>query len=158
MIHLETVVTIGKSLNIKREKGEDETEQTFAHLKFAELFVTREQATDLCGQRPGWTETSFFDELGAPLGDWTLKLNAVEFTLAGAVDAPDGEGIRLTGATVTGIELTFTSLGAVMSGQIVWPIRGDEAGDIEPLLGRECRAEWHLTDGGQGDMLKERAA
>ena len=157
-IHLSTVCTIGKSLAIKREKGDDESEVTRAHLKFTDLFVTREQVDAVCGQRPGWCETSFFDELGAPIGDWSLTLHQTAFVLAGAIDEPGGEGVRFTEAAVDSLELTFTKLGAVARGHIVWTVAGDEAGDIEPLLGRECKAEWHLTDGGQQDMLRDRAA
>ena len=156
-IHLSTVCTLGKSLAIKREKGAD-GEITRAHLKFTDLFVTREQVNALCGQRPGWCETSFFDELGAPVGNWSLTLHKTAFVLAGAIDEPGGEGMRFTEAAVDSLELTFTKLGAVASGQVVWKVAGDEAGDIETLLGQQCRADWHLTDGGQEMLLLVEAA
>jgi len=157
-IHLDTILTISKSLSIKREKDQADAEVTRAHLKFSDLFVTREQVNALCGMRPGWAETAFFDELGAPFGDWSLVLHKASWSLAGTINAPDGEGLRFTGATLDGLELTMTKLGAVASGQITWLVADDEAGDAEPLLGRQCRAEWHLTDGGQADMLKDKAA
>lgn len=155
VIHISTTLTLGKSLAIRREKDGDD-EVTCAHLKFTDLFLSREQVNALCGQRPGWCETSFFDELGAPVGDWSLTLHKTAFVLAGAIDEPGGEGIRFTEAAVDSLELTFTKLGAVARGQVVWKVAGDEAGDIETLLGQQCRADWHLTDGGQQDMLWDR--
>jgi hypothetical protein len=156
-IALTTIITLGKSLAIKREKDED-VEITRAHLKFTDLFVSREQVNALCGMRASWCETSFFDELGAPFGGWSLALTGSEWTLAGAIEGPGEDSLRLPDATLSGVELTFTKLGAVASGEIRWTVRGDEAGDAEGLLGRECRADWRLTDGGQRDMLRERAA
>lgn len=151
VIHISTTLTLGKSLAIRREKDGDD-EVTCAHLKFTDLFLSREQVNALCGQRPGWCETSFFDELGAPIGDWSLTLHKTAFVLAGAIDEPGGEGMRFTEAAVDSLELKFTKLGAVASGHLVWKVAGDEAGDIEPLLGRECKAEWQLTDGGQARL------
>lgn len=159
-MHITSTLTLGKSLAIKREKGDDDAEVTRAHLKFTDLFLSREQVNTLCGMRPGWAETSFFDELGAPFGAWRIALDGSEWSLAGAIDGPRDDGMRFTdsSAVLDGVELTFTKLGALASGQITWLVAGDEAGDAEPLLGRECRAELHLTDGGQRDMLKGQAA
>jgi hypothetical protein len=156
-IHLTNIITLSKSLAIKREKDED-SEITRAQLRFTDLFVSREQVNALCGMRAGWCETSFFDELGAPFGGWSLALTDGEWTLAGAIEGPGEDSLRVTEATLSDVELTFTTLGAVASGEITWTVRGDEVGDAEPLLGRECRADWRLTDGGQRDMLRERAA
>lgn len=65
---LTTVVTIGKSLAIKREKSEA-GEATVARLKFSEMFIQREAVNTIAGQRPGWAETSLFDEQGDLLKD-----------------------------------------------------------------------------------------
>jgi hypothetical protein len=159
MMHITSTLTLGKSLAIKREKGDD-GEVTRAHLKFTDLFLHRDQVNALCGQRGGWSETSFFDEYDAPLGLWTLVLHESAWSLAGAIDRPNGEGLRLTDATavLSAVELTFTPLGALAAGQITWLVAGNEAGDIEPLLGRECHADLHLSGGEQIDMLKGPAA
>ena len=158
-MNLSTILAVGKGLAIKREKADDDSEQTFAHLKFTDLLVRREEVTDLCAQRAGWCETSFFDELGAPLGAWTLVLHKTNFTVTGYITGPGGKDkLKLAEATLEGIEVTFTKLGAVVSGQLVWKIAGDEASDAEPLLGRECLAVWVLEDCGQQDMLRDRAA
>lgn len=154
-INLQTVITVGKSLAIKREKGDDETEVICAHLKFTDLFLRREQVNALCGMRPGWAETAFFDELGAPFGLWSLSMPAAEFTVAGTISGPDDNGLTFTEATIDGVEIAFTKLGAVMSGQIVWLIAGDEASDIEPLLGRICQAKLTLSNGWQMDTLRD---
>lgn len=156
---LYTVLTIGKSIAIKREKGDDDNEQTFAHLKFTGMVAKREEVNDIAGQRPGWCETSFFDEMGAPLDHWTLALRKREFVVTGHIRGHgDGNSLKLAKATLSGIELEFVENAAMVSGQLVWPIAGDEAGDAEPLLGRECIAAWVLEDGGQQDMLRDRAA
>lgn len=158
-MNLSTILAVGKGLAIKREKADDDSEQTFAHLKFTDLQVKREEVTNLCAQRAGWCETSFFDELGAPLGKWTLVLHETAFTVTGHISGPGGKDkMNLVEATLDSIEVTFTKLGAVVSGQLAWKIAGDEAGDAEPLLGRECLAVWVLEDGGQQDMLRDRAA
>lgn len=154
-IQLITVLTLGKALAIKREKGEDEADVTKAHLKFSEMFLRREEINQICGLRPGWAETSFFDELGAPLGLWSLVLHKAEFTVGCIITGPDRRGLKVVGALLSGIELTFTDLGAVMAGEITWLIAGDEASDIEPLLGRECSVAMAISDGGQMDMLKD---
>jgi len=152
---LTTVVTIGKSLAIKREKSEA-GEATVARLKFSEMFIQREAVNTIAGQRPGWAETSLFDEQGAPHGDWRLSLLDRSFSVTGdiAVDSKT-DALRLSDATLSDVEITLTSLGALMSGTLSWPVAGDEVSDIEPLLGRECAAHWVLTDGGQGDLLKD---
>lgn len=158
-MNISTVCTIGKSLAIKREK-DDDADITRAHLKFSDLFLTREQANALAGMRPGWCETALFDELGAPLGSWSLALDGSEWSVAGSIDGPGGEGLRLTdnATTLAGVVLTLTKLGVSMAGELSWHVGGDEAGDAEPLLGRQCAVTWHITDGGQRDMLRESAA
>lgn len=156
-MNISTVCTIGKSLAIKREK-DDDAAITRAHLRFTDLFLTREQVTTLCGQRPGWCETAFFDELGAPLGKWSLALLETERSIVGTITGPNGHGLRFADASLSRIEITMTELGAVVAGEIAWTVTGDEAGDAEPLLGRECRAEWQITDGGQRDFLRGEAA
>lgn len=153
-INLQTAITVGKSLAIKREKGDDETEVICAHLKFTDLFLRREQVNALCGMRPGWAETAFFDELGAPFGLWSLVLRRAEFAVTGSISGPDDHGLVFTEATIDGVEITLTSQGAVLAGQVSWLVAGDEAGDAEPLLGRICQAKLTLTDGGQMDMLR----
>lgn len=66
------------------------------------------------------------------------------------------------GTTVTICCLTLVSIGgntgALLSGQLIWTVAGDEAGDAEPLLGRECGCLWAVEDGGQQDLLRDEAA
>lgn len=152
-IQLNTTCTAGKSLAIKRNKANDE-EVTRAHLKVSDLFLTREQINSLCGMRPGWAETSFFDEYGAPFGEWALALRTSEFAIGGLLiggHAPGG--MHIANATLSGVEITMTKLGAVLAGHIVWQAAGDEVSDAEPLLGRQCQIVMALDDGGQRDMF-----
>lgn len=157
-ITLTTTGKIGKGLTIKREKAADDTEQTFAHLKLADCFVTRREIDLVCDQDDGWSG-GFFDDMGAPRGAWSLVLHKVAFTATGGVHGPtEREKIEVANATLDGLEITFTKLGGLLSGTLTWLVAGDEAGDAEPLLGRECRVALVLEDGGQRDMLKEKAA
>lgn len=156
---ISTILTLGPGLTIKREKGDDGDARTLAHLKFTGLVVKREEVNELAGQQPGWCETCFYDELGAPLGDWTLTLADREFTVSGEITDHGGRHrLRIAEAQLDKLAITFTSIDAVLSGQLSWLVAGDEAGDAEPLLGQTCAVALTLTDGGQQDMLKERAA
>lgn len=155
---LTTIVTIGKSLSIKCEKSEA-GESTVAHLKFGEMFIQREQINEIAGQRPGWAETSFFDEQGAPLGHWCLSLSGTALFVTGKIRGKNAaQSLCLVDSNMSGIKIALIPLGAMLYGNLSWQISGDEVGDIEPLLGRECSAELTLSDGGQKDMLKEGAA
>lgn len=163
-MQINSTLTVSKGLTVKREKDPENEgcEITRAHLKFSALFVDRDQVNALCRQRPGWAEVALFDELNAPLGLWTLTLHGREWTVTGPISGPGGAELRLANATLSGVELTLTSIGgntgALLSGQLIWTIAGDEAGDAEPLLGRECGCNWVLEDGGQQDLLREEAA
>lgn len=157
-ITLRTTGKVGTGLAIRREKAEDKTEQTFAHLKVADCFITRREIDALCGREVAWSE-AFFDELGAPLGLWTLVLHKVALSATGRITGPGDGGIAITNATFDDLEVTFTRQGGLLAGTITWLVAGDEAGDAEPLLGRECGVALVLTDGDQEQLpLQGRAA
>jgi hypothetical protein len=147
-ITLRTTGKVGTGLAIRREKAEDKTEQTVAHLKVTDCFVTRREIDALCERIEGWSE-AFFDELGAPLGVWTLVLHKVSLSATGRIHGPEPAEIAITEATFDNLEITFTKQGGLLAGTITWLVAGDEAGDAEPLLGRECGVALVLTDGGQ---------
>lgn len=151
-ITLRTTGKVGTGLAIRREKAEDKTEQTFAHLKLADCFITRREIDALC-DRPdaGWSD-AFFDDMGAPLGLWTLVLHKVEFSATGRIHGPEPAEIKIANATFGNLEITFTKQGGLLAGTVTWLVAGDEAGDAEPLLGRECGVALVLTDGEQESL------
>lgn len=154
---LKTVLTAAKSWSMKREKAEDNSEVTFGHLRFSDLFVTREQVDQIMGQESGWARTALFDDLGAPRGFWSISSPKLELSVVGTVgDGEKDDRLQLLQATLDSIEVTLTQQGAVIAGQLSWLVAGDEAADIEPLLGRICGVKWDLNNI-QGDMLREAA-
>lgn len=157
-IEITSVATMGKGITAKREKQDDDTMATVAHLKFAQLFVTREQIDALCGQPDGWCG-AFYDDMGVPVGRMVLALPKFEATLIGTVryaaDAP--MALTLADAQLHGIEIEFSNLGGLVRGEITWQAAGDELGDVEPLLGGMAQCVWTLTDGGQADLFREAA-
>lgn len=151
---IESTAEIAKSLSVKREKGE-ETDAVIARLKFSGLIVDRETLDVLCGQPSGWSAGALFDELGAPLGHWTISLPALALAVSGSIrGAKPTERLTLSNAVIASVELTLDKLGALMSGTLAWQVAGDELEDVEPLLGRECGVSWVVSDSGQQDMLR----
>lgn len=153
---LETILTVAKSISIKREKGDGDCDVTRAHVKFTDLYITREQVNELVRQRPGWCETAFFDELNAPLGAWSLVPHDTALEVSGRIRASEIATLSLPSADLTAIEITFVGTagtpGALVSGQLAWLVAGDESSDIEPLLGRICGCNLVVIGTGQERM------
>jgi len=153
-IHIETVARIGKSVSIKRLKIND-VEHVVAHLKFDGAILNREQMDGVCGQPDGWANLSFFNEQGSPCGWIDISLPKTSLSLTGRISGvTEGASISLTEAVVDGIVLSLADKGALMSANLSWIVSGDEASDLEPLLGRLCRIGCVIQDSGQGDLLK----
>ena len=158
---LTSVATLSKSLAVKREKDDEGTEAVIAHLKFSDCVVSREEIDELLGvvreQGVPWARNVLFDELGAPRARLEIAAPRREFTVSLKFSGPGDEEMHVAGGTLTGIALVLDKSGALLSGSISWPVAGDELADVEPLLGQIVRAEMSLTDGGQGDLLKQAA-
>jgi len=154
-LKITSVATMGKGISAKREKQDDDTVATIAHLKFGKLFVTREEIDALCGQPEGWC-AAFYDDNGAPLVRASLVLLKREYTVIGAIKhaAGAGDSLAFTDATLAGMAIDFTQLGGELSGELTWQAAGDEIADAEPLLGDLARVEWTVRDADQGDLLK----
>lgn len=154
-----SVATVGKSLSAKREKQDDDTQATIAHLKFAGLFLLRDEIDALCGQAPGWC-AAFYDDNGAPVLRASLSLLKREYTVIGrlahSADRTLG-ALTFTDATLASMAVAFTELGGELSGELIWQAAGDEISDVEPLLGQLTRVEWTIRDEEQGDLLRNAA-
>lgn len=157
-ITITSVAKMGKGISAKREKQDDDTEATIAHLKFAGLFVTRDEIDVLCGQASGWCSL-FYDDNGAPVLRASLSLLKREYTVIGTVKGhADAQGsLAFVQATLSGMAVTFTNLGGELSGELTWEAGGDEISDAEALLGQLARVEWTVRDDEQGDLLKAAA-
>lgn len=153
---ISTVATIGKGLTVKRKKVE-EGEQVIAHLKFSDAVVSREEIDGIVGCHDNWARTCLFDELGAPVAAMNLELLRRDLTVSLHLTGTGDEEMHVAGGTLTGIVLTLDKSGALLAGVLSWPVAGDEVSDAEPLLGQIVRAEFHLTDGQQGDLLRKAA-
>lgn len=151
---IDSLAEISKSLSVKREKRES-TDVVVARLKFSGLIVDRETLDVLCGQPLGWSAGALFDELGAPLGRWTISLPALTLVVSGSIrGAQPTERLTLGNAVIEGVEITLDKLCALVAGTLTWDVAGDELEDVDPLLGRECGVSWVVSDGGQQDLLR----
>jgi len=154
-IEIETVATIGKSLNVKREKGDDDIEVCIAHLKFSNAFVQREVLDQLLGMPIGWSQVSLFDEQGAPFQRLEITPNKFAANITGKITGVENNhGLTLKQADLSAVVLSLYDKGAILSGEISWSIAGDETSDTESLLGRLCKLHAVVQDSGQQDMLK----
>ena len=154
---IETVLTVAKGFSLKREKTED-AELVYAHLKFSEMFLAREQIDALLSQRDGWARAALFDPYGAPLMAMDIALPKLELCVVGIIgDAEKEDRLQLLDATLGDVSLLLTTQGASMSGTLTWQVAGDEATDVEPLLGRICSGKLTLRNR-QGDLLRALAA
>lgn len=145
-MQINSVATIAKGVSLKREKIDD-AEHVVAHLKFSDLFLSREQIDEITGRPPGWARGAFFDELGAPVMPLALDLPGLELSVVGTIgDAEKQDRLQLVEATLAGITLTMTTAGAAAQGTLTWLVAGDEANDCEPLLGRVCSARWKIAN------------
>lgn len=156
-IHLQTTCRVAKSFAVKREKQADDSEIVVAHLKISELLIDRDQIDELLRQPIGWSTRSLFDEFGAPLARLTLTLGgspALSFT--GSIDGGKKSSdpkLRLNTASIDGVTLELTKLGALLAFQLSWTAAGDEVDDIADMLGLTCNVVAVIEDGGQKDLL-----
>ena len=155
-ITIESILTCGKTFSAKREKQSDESEKVVAHLKFSALFAERHVLDELVGRPVGWSQGALYDEMGAPIAALEIGLPAlvleVNGTLAHTATAKDK--LKLMGAELSGVTAALTKLGVLLSGDLSWPVAGDECTDVEPLLGQLCQAKLTLSAPKQGDLLK----
>jgi hypothetical protein len=157
MIEIKSTAELGKSLAVKREKQED-SEVVACHLKFADLFVSREELDELCRQPIGW-HAALYDDQGAPVARLVLGLPKGEWSVTGTLTQGEKRPgkLNLLEATLDGVSLELIPLGALLAGSLAWKARGDEVEDVTELLGKLVAVQWRLTDGGQQDLVQAAA-
>jgi hypothetical protein len=160
MIHLKTTCEVAKAFQVKREKQADDSEVVIAHLKIAEVMISRDELDEICAQPIGWSAGALFDDFGAPRAHVTLTLHRAEWSASGVISGGEKSSdpkLRLKDAEIGSLTLDLTKLGALLACQLSWIAAGDEVDDIADMLGKLCAVDLVVTDGGQGDMLKPAA-
>ena len=159
-IALKTTAKLTGGFSMKPQKdGDHGKTRDVCRLKFAELFLTRDQVDEVARQRPDWHKC-LFDDLGAPIGRLEIALVETSFTVTGTIAGTDGEGtLKLLEADLTKVKVAPTVLGAVLSGVLSWTARGDEVEDLAGLLGQLVDCAWRLTGSEQQcDLLRDAPA
>lgn len=157
MLKLDTILDLGRSMSVKREKDDDDSEIVSATLKFTGLAVNRDSIDELMGSVDiGWSSHSLFDEQGAPIRMLTLSLDGTQLSVTGTISGANGQPrLPLMQAQLTAINVTLGNLGGTVSGTLSWKAKGDEVEDVSDLLGKTCKAVFDIRDGQQADMLRQ---
>lgn len=137
MSDIRTTAQIGKSLSIKRVKGDDDAEIVVAQLSFTDAAVMRDEADEVLGVPLGWSER-LFDELGAPYFKGALDLHGKPLEVAAVVGLTKGHRLAITNGELSKVVLEFEPNGFLLSGTLTWLVAGDESADVEDLLGKLC--------------------
>lgn len=156
-MQITTTATLAKTLTVKREKRDEDSEAVIGHLKFGDAFVSKLDIDFLlgvqCEQDVPWAHNVLFTQLGAPRARLTLSAPDRALTASVRITGVKDEEMHVAGGTLKGIVLTLEKSGALLSGEFTWEVAGDEVSDLETMLGKECRVDMSLTDGGQADLL-----
>lgn len=153
-IQLDTVAEIGKALSIRRQTvASDAGKQhvVACTLAFSTCYISHEQATAIVGFDP-----MLWDFLGEPMGRVQYGVPFVELTFVGTVggSTKGADKITLADATLSAIQIApMPGWGAALSGRLRWQAAGDEAEDLNGLLGQTCALVGALHDAEQGAML-----
>jgi hypothetical protein len=138
-IEINTTAEVAKNFAVKRRKHAGGV-QTVATLKFAGVFIDREYSDEMLGL-PMQATALLYGEDGLPVSAVTIGRKHIVYQFAGVItgNANKDEQIKLAKDTeVSKCELQLAPHGALLSGVLVWPVRGDEVEDLEPLLGQTC--------------------
>jgi hypothetical protein len=138
-IEINTPAEVAKNFGVKRRKHAGGI-QTVGVLKFAGVFIDREYSDEMLGL-PIAATALLYGEDGLPVSAVTIGRKHIVYQFAGVItgNVNKDEQIKLAKDTeVCKCELQLVPNGALLSGQLVWPVRGDEVEDLEPLLGQTC--------------------
>lgn len=138
-IEINTTAEIAKSFGVKRRKHAGGI-QTVGVLKFGGVFIDREYSDEMLGLPIG-AITQLYGEDGLPVSVVTIGRKHITYQFAGVIARNVNKDEQITLAKDTEVckcELQLAPNGALLSGQLMWPVRGDEVEDLEPLLGQTC--------------------
>lgn len=138
-IEVLTTTEVAKNFAVKRRKHAGGV-QTVATLKFAGVFIDREYSDEMLGL-PIQATALLYGQDGLPVSAVTIGRKHIVYQFAGVITGNRNkeEQIKLAKDTEVGkCELQLVPNGALLSGQLMWPVRGDEVEDLEPLLGQTC--------------------
>lgn len=155
MIKIQTTLTLAKSMTAKSVKDDSGQMVTVALVKFADMQIDREMLDELLGMPIGWCRGALYDEQGAPLRRFGVSVYGRTLRVSGAIKGTRNEGtLALLQAELDDCDARCVPLGALIDGRLTWAARGDEVEVISELLGKECLAEWEITDDGTDDMFR----
>lgn len=135
-IEINTTTEVAKNFGVKRRKHAGGV-QTVGVLKFAGVFIDREYSDEMLGL-PIQATALLYGEDGLPVSAVTIGRKHITYQFAGVISGNQNKQEKITLAKDTEVgkcELQLVPNGALLSGQLVWPVRGDEVEDLEPLLG-----------------------
>ncbi len=138
-IEVNTTCEVAKSFAVKRRKNGG-TLQTVAALKFSQVFIDREYSDEMLGL-PIAATALLYGEDGLPVSVITIGRKHIVYQFAGVItgNRNKDEQIKLAKDTeVAKCELQLAPNGALLTGILLWQVRGDEVEDLEPLLGQTC--------------------
>ena len=138
-IEINTIAEIAKNFGVKRRKHAGGV-QTVATLKFGGVFIDREYSDEMLGL-PIAATALLYGEDGLPVSAVTIGRKHITYQFAGVISGNQNKLEKITLAKDTEVckcELQLVPNGALLSGQLMWPVRGDEVEDLEPLLGQTC--------------------
>jgi len=158
-IQVHNTIEIAKSFSVKRSKI-DGLPSTLACVKFAGLFIDREYSDEMLGLPIAATTLLYADD-GVPVSMIAISRKQIVYEFSGAISGNKNrnEEISLNGTThIEKSELQLVKGGALLSGRISWPVRGDEVEDLEPLLGQTCILIGHISLPEQIDAFAQATA
>jgi hypothetical protein len=145
---LQGSMRVGNSLSVKKQKDAViEAEVIAAAMDFREMFLTREQSAFVLGLKESHI-AGLWGADGSPRAPMQISTKrtlhaSLKITREGAVrlDVPVSE--------LSNAELSVAHLGCLLACKLTWRVRGDEAEDVERLLGAAVDFQMHLSDEGQ---------
>lgn len=159
MINIDSVLTLAKSFTTKVAKDESGLAVTLVTLKFTGLQIARDVLDELLGMPVGWCSGALFDEQGAPLRRFGIRVYGHSHRASGTIKGTKpSESLKLLQADLEDIDGAVIPLGAIIEGSLTWAARGDEVEDLSPLLGKACTAKWEITTEESGDLFRQSAA
>jgi hypothetical protein len=151
-IEIETTVDLSKQATLKNTTDGEE-ELSLAQVRFKNAKLTLVQLDELCNRSPGWSEQALFRTDELPCTPMVLHFPKLTFEASGRIHGHrEGDSISLVGATLNDVRVALIKSGASMSGQLMWKSAGDEAADLEPLLGHLCGMHLSIVDSQQQDL------